>query len=292
MILLDRIIRVFPRKTSYTPDDDYAFVGFPPIEILEHDAVHISCVFTWDRKYAEELAFQWEGRTNKPVSVGGPAFGSWAEDFQQGMYIKNNITFTTRGCNNRCPWCIVPSIEGNLRELPILCGNIIQDNNFMQSSKSHKNKVFQMLKTQKQICFKGGLEADLIDDHFVDAMNSLYYTRGSKKYSRISELWLACDTDGSVKSLQQACEKLSEAGFDREKIKCYVLIGDDMEKNESRLQEVYHAGAMPFAQLYQPFEDEKLKYSDNWNKFHRMWSRPAATRAHVEKGTHYRDFQT
>ena len=43
------IIRVFTRRTSYTPDDTYALVGLPPIEIPAHDEVHISCTFTWDK---------------------------------------------------------------------------------------------------------------------------------------------------------------------------------------------------------------------------------------------------
>ncbi len=283
---MNGIIRVFPKRTSYTPDDDYTFVGMPPAIsdsfIPEHREIHVSCIFSWDKAYAEDLAFQWECRTDKPVKLGGPAFGSPAEDFIQGMYIKPNIIFSTRGCNNNCPWCCVPKLEGPLRELPITPGNIIQDNNFLQARRCHREKLFAMLKTQRLICFKGGLEANLVDDHFVEAVRGL----------RIDEMWLACDTDGSLQYFKKACAMLVKAGFNREKIKCYVLIGDDMDKNEARLQEVYHAGAMPFAQLYQPYEGKKKRYSDDWNKFHRMWSRPAATRAHVEKGTRYQDFST
>ena len=274
-------IRVFLKKTIYTPDDEYAFIGMPPMVLPDHKEVHISCVFSWDKKYAEELAYQWEGRTNKPVKLGGPAFGSPVDDYIQGMYIKPNIVFTTRGCNNKCPWCIVPKVEGRLRELPIVAGNVIQDNNFLQSSRIHKNKVFDMLRTQKRICFRGGLEAKRIDDYFIDSISGL----------KISELWLACDTDGGLKHLKNACSKLTKAGFNRQKIRCYVLIGDDMEKNEARLQEVYHAGAMPFAQLYRNFSETKTTYSKEWSAFARMWQRPAATRAHMEKGTHYDRFK-
>lgn len=72
MEIMDRpIIRVFPQRTSFTPDDELAFVGMPPLIIPEHDEIHISCTFTWDKKYCEELAYQWEGRTNKPVKLGG-----------------------------------------------------------------------------------------------------------------------------------------------------------------------------------------------------------------------------
>lgn len=278
------VIRVFIRRTSYTPEDKYVFVGLPPMGafIPEHSAVHISCTFTWDMDAAEELAYQWEGVTDKPVKLGGPAFGSPAVDFTPGLYIKSNIVFTTRGCNNGCPWCGVPKLEGELRELPIYPGNVIQDNNFLQASRSHKDKVFEMLKTQRRICFRGGLQASLVDDHFVDAVRGL----------RISELWLACDTDGAVPGFKRACEKLVRAGFNREKIKCYCLIGDDMNANEARLQEVYHAGAMPFAQLYRDFSRQKTEYSEEWKRFARQWQRPAAIRAHMEKGTDYHDFST
>ena len=217
-----RIIRVFPRKTSYTPNDEYAFVGMPPIFLPEHDEIHVSCTFTWDKAYAEELAFQWEGRTNKPVRLGGPAYNSLAEDFVPGMYIKRNIIFTTRGCNNNCTWCCVPKLEGKLKELPVVPGNWIQDNNFVQSSKRHKERVFE-----------------------------------------------------------------------REKIKCYVLsYGKDMEADEQRARTVYEAGAMPFMQLYRDFSGTKTEYSTEWNAFARMWQRPAAIRAHMEKGTDFRDFNT
>lgn len=288
---MKKIIRVFPKRTSYTPDDDYVYIGLPDMFIPEHDEIHISCSFTWDRKYCEELAYQWEGVTNKPVKLGGPAFSSEATDFKQGMYIKKNIIFTTRGCNNNCPWCCVHSLEGNLKELPIYQGNVIQDNNFLQASKSHKDKVFEMLKTQTRICFKGGLESDLVDDDFVEELNSLYYTKGSKKISRVSELWLACDTDNRIYDFKKACEKLSKAGFTRDKIHCYVLsYGEDMDADEARARQVYESGAMPFMQLYRDFSDTKTEYSAEWNKFARMWQRPAATRAHMEKGTSYKNF--
>lgn len=278
------IIRVFPRQTSYTPDDDMAFVGMPTLIIPEHKEVHISCTFTWDKAYCEYLAYQWEGRTNKPVKLGGVAYGSPCEDFVQGMYIKSNIIFTSRGCNNNCPWCGVPKKEGKLKQLEIVSGNWIQDNNFLQCDKHHKDKVFEMLKTQKAICFKGGLEADLVDEHFCQSLLDL----GPQK---VKELWLACDTDARLPEFKKACDKLQKVGFNRNKIHCYVLsYGKDREKDEARARAVYEAGAMPFVQLYRDFSDTKTEYSADWNKWARMWQRPAATKAHMEKGTNYDDF--
>lgn len=267
------IFRVFVRRTSYTPDDPLAFVGPPPMKELipEHDEVHVSCTFTWDMDEAEDLAFQWEVATKKPVRLGGPAYHSPVEGFTPGLYVRKGITFTSRGCNNNCPWCGVRAMEGKLRELPITEGNIIQDNNFLQCSRAHKDKVFDMLRKQRGICFRGGLEPDLIDDHFIDNITSL----------RIAELWLACDTDAALPKFKEACAKLKAAGFDRNKIKCYSLIGHDMEKEEQRNREIYYAGAMPFSQLERDFSRIKTEYSREWKAFERQWQRPAATVAHM-----------
>ena len=269
-----RVIRVFPTRTSYTPTDEYAFVGMPPLPMFipEHDEVHISCTFTWDRKTAEELAYQWEGVTNKPVKIGGVAYKSPALDFTPGLYVRNGITFTTRGCNNDCPWCGVRQTEGKLIELPTIHpGNIIQDNNFLQASRAHKDKVFDMLRTQRGICFRGGLQSNLIDDHFVNAITSLH----------IAELWLACDTDAALPAFKKAMDKLRAAGFNRIKVRCYSIIGKDMEKEEARNREIWHSGAMPYSQLYMDFSDTKKTYSKEWHEFQRTWCRYPVMKAHM-----------
>jgi hypothetical protein len=280
-----KILRVFPERTSYTPDDSLAFIGPPPFAALipPHDEVHVSCVFSWHKEYCRSLRDQWASATGKPVKLGGPAFGSPAAGFTPGLYVKQGIVFTSRGCDNRCPWCIVPKVEGRLAELPVTPGNIIQDNNFLQCSPEHRRKVFDMLKTQRGICFKGGLQADLVTDEIAAEFAGL----------RIAELWLACDTDAALPRLSDAVGILKRHGFTRDKIKCYALIGEDMDANEARLRQIYAMGAMPFAQLYQPIgEERKREYPGDWNRFARMWQRPAATRAHMEKGTSYKDYNT
>lgn len=276
---MKRILRVFARQTSYTPEDEYCFFDDPPLPELipPHDEVQVSCTFTWDKQRARDLAFQWEGATDKPVKLGGVAFGSSADEFTQGLYLKPNIIFTTRGCNNNCPWCGVPRLEGKLKcfdEIPV--GNILQDNNFLQANRAHKDKVFEMLKTQKGICFRGGLEPDLIDDHFIDAIKGL----------SIKELWLACDTDARFKLFADGCAKLTKAGFNRNKIYCYVLsYGKDMVADEARARAVFNAGAMPFMQLFRDFTEEKTEYPKEWEAFARTWQRPAIIKSRMKEVT-------
>ena len=233
--------------------------------------MHVCCVFTWDVERCKELQFQWQGATNKPVKIGGPAFGDTGGDFVPSRYVKQGITFTSRGCPNNCKFCFVPKREGKLRELVPQAGNIIQDNNFLACSKEHRAKVYDMLKSERQIEFKGGLEAARLTDWDVEQMQSL----------RIKSLWLACDTKARIDVLEKACEKLHKAGFNENKIRSYVLIGDDMAENQERLMRVYLAGAMPFAQLFQP--ETPIAYSKQWRDLHRTWSRPAATKAEVKR---------
>ena len=272
--MTDGIIRVFVRKTSYTPDDDMVFIGDPPpLFVPQHDEVHISCTFTWDMDEAERLKWEWEGVTDKPVLLGGPAYHSPARDFVPGMYVKKGIVFTSRGCNNNCPWCGVRQIEGALVELPICEGNIIQDNNFLQCSRQHKDKVFDMLRHQHGICFRGGLEPDLLDDHFVDAIQHL----------RIAELWLACDTDARFPAFKAACDKLVKAGFTRHQIRCYSLIGKDMAAEEERNRKIWLSGAMPHSQLLRDFSRTMTTYNKEWRDFERLWQRPALMYAHMRE---------
>ena len=72
------ILRVFPRKTNATPQDDYTAIGSPGLFIPDDiSEIHISVTFTWDLQYAEILADQWSRYGN--VKIGGPATGMRGE---------------------------------------------------------------------------------------------------------------------------------------------------------------------------------------------------------------------
>lgn len=270
---MKRILRVFARKTNLTPVDDLAFYDVPGLFIPEHDEVHVVVTFTWDIERGKWLRDCWQDVTDKPVKIGGVAFDDpCTGDFVPGLYLKHGVTVTSRGCVNACPWCLVHKREGKLREIEnFAAGNIVQDNNFLACSKAHKAKVYEMLKGQRQIDFRGGLESEYFTDWDIEQMRGL----------RISALWLACDSHARIKPFLKTCEKLRRAGFSQNVIRCYVLIGDNMSENEERLQIVYKAGALPFAQLEQPIEWRE--YSKAWKQFQRMWARPAIYKAHMKE---------
>jgi len=259
------IIRVFPRRTSMTPTDAMAFVGDPPFWRPAAVEVHVSVAFTWDIPEAERLADAW-GQYYPTVKIGGPALNSAAWDFQPRVYLKQGVTITSRGCNRKCPWCFVPGREGRIKLLPIEPGNIIQDNNILQTGHDHMSAVFEMLRQQPRAAvFAGGLDARLIDDWVAEQLSRL----------RIREVFLAADFDGMLPWLEKAVAKLDF--LKRRQLRCYVLTGFEgtLQDNQRRLERVWEMGYMPFAQLYQP-ADGYVEYDLPWRWLARKWSRPAA----------------
>jgi hypothetical protein len=266
-----KILRVFTKRTSQTPDDDYVRIGMPDLFMPKDiDEVHISTIFTWDKEEAIRLQKNYL-QYHPKVIVGGPAFAdnSYNPEFVSGMYVKKGITITTRGCNFNCPWCLVPKYEGRFKEINIEIGNIIQDNNILLASREHLQKVFQMLKTQKGIRFLGGLDKRLIKDWHIEELRSL----------SIKELWFAFDSWDSKKEFIKVMDKLKKAGFSQNQIRCYVLIGfnEPIQAGEERLKFVYDCGALSYAQNYQPIDKKKRftgKISKEDSLFVWRWTRP------------------
>jgi hypothetical protein len=245
-----------------SPDDSHAYFSNPPFNVC-YKEVHISVVFTWDIAKAISLMKNWQ-KCCQILKMGGPAFDDRGGEFVAGKYLKRGITITSRGCPHKCSFCLASKREGGIRELPIVEGNIIQDNNILACSESHIDKVFKMLERQTAIEFKGGLEARLVTPEMADRLRGL----------KIKSLWLACDTAGALPVTKRAISVLQKVGFTLNHIYCYVLIGKDRHEEKRRLEEIFAAGAIPFAQLYRNEADD-IQYSQEWRSFQRRWSRPA-----------------
>lgn len=83
-----RILRVFPRRTSCTPDDPMVAIGDPGLFLPEADEVHVSVTFTWDRAEGERLREAWAAHY-AVVRLGGPGVdGESPESFRPGRYLR------------------------------------------------------------------------------------------------------------------------------------------------------------------------------------------------------------
>lgn len=259
------MIRVFPRRTKATPDDDLVFYDGPLLWPIKDEDVYVSCTFTWDKPKAERLAELWAAKEYE-VKLGGPAYDDPGGDFVPGRFLKPGYIITSRGCNNHCWFCYTPKREGAIRELPITDGFNVQDSNLLQCSEKHICSVFAMLKKQTQpIEFAGGLAASEFAGWHIDLLLGL----------KLKRIYFAYDTPDDYESLVIASQLLKRSGLlSRQKISVYVLIGypkDTFNDAESRLKQVVKLGITPYAMLYRSDEG---KYNYEWKQFQRKWIRP------------------
>ncbi len=263
-----KIIRVFPRRTKATPDDEDVRTNCPPGLFDEADEVHVSVVFTWDLPLAEKLAREWAHVA--PVKIGGPATGEPGEDFHPGVYLKRGYVITSRGCPNNCWFCSVPKREGGIRWLPVTDGWNVLDDNLLACTPEHILLVFEMLKRQTHsIEFTGGLEAARLTPWIAEALYGLHP----------KQIFFAFDTPDDLEPLQNAGRLLREVGFkvhpQSHSLRCFVLCGykgDSMGQAEHRMKKTIEAGFTPMAMLW---KDETGKQDTEWRKFQREWARPA-----------------
>ena len=261
------MILVVPRRTNQTPD--YAIEGYPGLFRPEGSEVHISVVFTWDIPMAEKLKEAWSD-FYPVVKVGGPAYNDPGEEFIPGRYVKEGYVFTSRGCPRKCDFCLVPVREGKIRELEVKEGNLIQDNNLLACSKSHIEKVFAMLSSQKGVVFSGGIEASRVNGWFVEKLRGI----------SLKTIFLAFDSWDREKAFSRAMWRLRD--FSIEQKRAFVLIGrDGIEEDIRRCVRAYELGALPFAQLYQPL-GKKVEYSKEYKRVAKTFSRPAMTKAYIK----------
>ena len=268
---MKRIIRVFPRKTKATPDDELAYCG-PPDLFAAADEVHVSVAFTYDKPKAEWLAEQW--RHVAPVRVGGVAYGDRGDDFIPGRYIKPGYVFTSRGCPRRCWFCSVWKRDPVPRLLPVIEGWNILDDNLLACPRDHVEAVFAMLRRQRgRVEFTGGLEALALEDYQVDLLASL---------TPRPNMFFAYDPGDAFETLRHAARRLLEAGFTAEshRMRVYVLIGfpkDTIEAARARLGEMQGIGFTPMAMLWRPETPSQEKWAPDlrWRGFQRQWARPA-----------------
>lgn len=268
-----KILRVFPRKTKATPDDENVVIGRTPGLFDSADMVKISVSFTWDLPKAEQLYKAWSSVA--PCEIGGPATGQRGEEFIPGEFLKKGYVITSRGCNNRCWFCSVWKREGNVRELPITEGWNVLDDNLLSCSQQHIDAVFDMLKKQPyKPLFTGGLEAKLLTPELATKLREL----------RPESMFFAYDTKDDLDPLIDAGKMLRDAGFSKSshKVRAYVLIGypsDTFEKAEKRIHETIDAGFFPFAMLW---KNERGEENKDWRRFQRTWSNNVITAVNVK----------
>lgn len=214
-------------------------------------ALYLSVPFTWLLSEARELARQHKGK----VIAGGPAVAllgaPWADEtpaecpFDTLAMHNPCATFTTRGCPNRCPFCAVPRIEGEFRELPSWKpAPLVCDNNLLTASKRHFRRVINSLMAFREVDFNQGLDARRFTRWHADQIARL----------RRAKVRFSLDHVGMIGVVDDAVATARAAGL--KNFGVYVLIGfqDTAADALTRLEHVRSLGIRPNPMRYQPLD--------------------------------------
>ena len=210
------------------------------------ETLYISVPFTWLMDEAEKIASLHRG----PVIIGGPGTMKPNQEcpgFDPLMFHNPAATFTTRGCPNQCPFCAVPILEPEFREIPdFRPAPVVCDNNLLAASKKHLERVVDRLKSFPLVDFNQGLEARKFTPEVADLLGQL------RCRVRFSFDWI--EAEAEVKRAVDLCRERTTKD-----IGIYVLIGfnDTPEEARYKLETVRSWGIRPNPMRYQPLDAKR-----------------------------------
>lgn len=167
------------------------------------------------------------------------------------------IGFLTRGCPNKCQWCVVPGKEGDIREnadISEFIGTfkqaVLLDNNVLASNWG-LYQIEKMIAQKIKVDFNQGLDARIIaqDRGIAKMLSSVRWSR----YIR-----MAYDHTNYSDAVHGAIENLQKFGVSTSKMFFYVLAREDLKDAECRVLELDYMGCVPFAMPYRDFDSGKI----------------------------------
>jgi hypothetical protein len=134
---------------------------------------------------------------------------------------KKSIVFKTRGCIRKCPFCVVPKIEGGMKEpkfsiLPLINPDhnevVIWDNNFLASPYA-KNILIELRDGGYKADFNQGLDARLMTEEFAGLLADI----------KSPSIHMAYDWPWEGPYISKAINFLANAGYRKKNLIFYVL---------------------------------------------------------------------
>ena len=190
--------------------------------------------------------------------------------------------FLTRGCVNRCKWCIVPVKEGQVRPYmtideiatrpdgTIIKNAVLMDNNVLSCDYGIE-QLRRIAELGVRVDFNQGLDARQITPEIAELLASVKW---------IQYIRLACDTSAQIPYIIRAKALLMKFGYHGQ-IFVYTLIQDFNETINRLLTLRQFDDICPFAQPYRDFNDPK-QIIPQWQKDLARWCNMRAIYKTVE----------
>jgi len=203
----------------------------------QYDKVYSSKVFdfTQENKYLPSDTIK--GGTGYDIHVTlPPEIDNTPPDYSIYPNCDYALGFLTRGCPNKCRWCVVPKKEGNIYDYrhykDIVRSDtnklVIMDNNIL-ASETGINQLYLLYDEGYKIDINQGLDVRLVTDDLIYLLSKIKW---------INYIRFSCDSDDQVLPLVQTAIKLRNKGYTK-KIFVYLLVTNDLLSVEVRLQMLY-----------------------------------------------------
>lgn len=253
--------------------------------LARYDRVYASKIFTFtpDDPYLPPDAIR--GGTGYDVASRlPPEVEAMKPDYTIYPQFAEAYGFLTRGCVNKCPWCVVPKKEGAIRiesDIEDICTTntgfrreaVLMDNNFLAAPIEFvREQVERMRSLKVRVDFNQATDARLYDDERARIM---------AKVPWLSMVRISCDTDAMLPHCVAAIQRLRGFGCKKD-VLVYVLAEND--GIASALHRIYglmsaDKRAVPFVMPYRSLTDDSIQPSEELRRLarwcNRAWIRKA-----------------
>lgn len=254
---------------------DSDFTGFPNYALMKISAWHKGrgdtvewwdAITSYDQVYSSKIFTFSEENLYLPENTikGGIGYGLYEDlpneidnafpDYSLYPACDYAIGFLTRGCVNKCPWCVVPRKEGQIkpyRDWQDIRRKdtkkiVFMDNNVLASDHGIR-QMEKMIGEKIRIDFNQGMEARRVTTEIAEIISKLKWIRFIR---------FACDTDAAIDAIGKAVVLLDKYGVHPDRVFVYMLITNDLESAERRAIYLRKLGVTPFGQPYCDFENK------------------------------------
>lgn len=148
--------------------------------------------------------------------------------------------FLTRGCPNKCPWCVVPHKEGAIRpymdvdEIAIEGRRklVLMDNNILAARDYCIKQLQKIIERGYRIDFNQALDARLITDEIAQLLAKV-------KWLDNNRIRFGCDTHGQIAECERAMNMINSYGFTGQYF-LYTMLTSDFRECYDRITYWWH----------------------------------------------------
>jgi hypothetical protein len=143
--------------------------------------------------------------------------------------------FLTRGCPNRCKWCVVPRKEGAIRpymdvdEIAIKGRRklVLMDNNILAAGDYCMELLEKIIERGYRVDFNQALDARLVTDEVAQLLARV-------KWLDNNRIRFGCDTHGQIAECERAMTLINKYGFTGQYF-LYTMLTDDFRECYERI---------------------------------------------------------